>query len=73
MSFELIVNSIFGFETGLNLTQNEQFSLQWPLKVINKYNSIEYNSMYYFLSTDSLFWSILFKLSNLWFQERLSR
>ena len=65
MTFELIVNSIFGLETGLNLSQNDKCLLQWPLKTINKYNTVEYNSIYRFLSTDSLFWSILFKLSNL--------
>lgn len=65
-TFELIVNSIFGLDTGINLTQNERNMIQWPLKLINKYTyQIEYNSIYKFLSTGSLFWSIIFKLSNL--------
>ena len=67
VSFELIVNSIFGYDlTGLaTLTQNDQSLLIWPLKTINRFNRTEYNSIYRFLSTDSLFWAILFKLSNL--------
>jgi hypothetical protein len=65
ISFELIVNSLFGFDTGLNLTQNDRNLLIWPLKTINRYNKNEYNSTYRFLSTDSIFWATLFKLSNL--------
>ena len=66
VSFELLVKCIFGYQTELNLTHSEKLHIQWPLKLINKYNQEhEYNYTYRFLNTDSLFWSILFKLPNL--------
>jgi hypothetical protein len=63
---ELFIKCIFGLETELNFTQAEKFFIQWPLKTTDRYHDEqEFVYMYSLLNTDSLFWSSLFKLSNL--------
>lgn len=64
--FELITNIIFGYETEVNLSQNDRFTFQWQLKQLNYYdNKIDYDSVYNFLNTNSIYWSIAFKLVNI--------
>jgi hypothetical protein len=62
----LIVNCIFGLESGLNLNLAEKQSLQWPLRTVTRADlRYEFEYIYEFLSTDSLFWSVMFRLTNL--------
>ena len=75
-SFEIIVNCLFSSSKKIsyicsnvpdfNYSSNIEPKVNWPLKLVNRsQHGIEYDCIFNFLNTNSIFWFTIFKLDHM--------